>query len=470
VTTAPRPPLSLLGLAWPLIISFTLRSLLTAVDLPYASQLEDPDAAIAAIGLAFPLEFTFIACWVGASSALTSYLSRAMGERDAAKLEQLLRTARSIVVALAALFILGAGGCYAAAPYLDVAPAVRDNFRIYAPILLLGAATVGFWSILPDSLVKAHHDMKTTMLAGLTTGVTNLALNTLFVFGFGWGITGIAIATACGRFGGFLVSWLRCRTLEAARAAEWKDLPAPARPHAPLERPLVALLALAVPSALTYVLMGSENLFANWVLLSYAADEAEATACVAAYAIYHRATLLFLMPVIAVAVAVNPFVARAYGGGQLDQIKRGLRQGYLYALAYGLVFAFPLCLLVGEPLAAFLSKAETTKDLAALAVRYGVPLGVLTAGPFLLARPAFEAVQRGAPGLIMSALRYVVLAVPCGLLGIQLAGSAGHPPLVGLIAGLVSATAVVSLLISGWLLAMVRGLRAEEPNSAPSAG
>ncbi|MCA8925293.1 MAG: MATE family efflux transporter [Planctomycetes bacterium] len=456
---------SLLGLAWPLIISFTLRSLLTAVDLPYASRLEDPDAAIAAIGLAFPLEFTFIACWVGASSALTSYLSRAMGERDAARLEQLLATARTVVLALAGVFGLCAVGCYFAAPWLPVEDAVIANFQIYAPILLLGAATVGFWSILPDSLVKAHHDMKTTMLAGLTTGITNLVLNTLFVFGFGWGITGIAIATACGRLGGFLVSWTRCRTLEAQRAAEWASLDPSELGHAPLERPLSALLKLGVPSALTYVLMASESLFANWILVKSTSEQA-ATANMAAYAIYHRAGLLFLMPVIAVSVAVNPFVARAYGAGQLQRIGQSLRQGYLYAFGYAVGFALPLCWLVGEPLAQFLSKAEATKDLAALGIRYGVPFAALASGPMLLARPAFEAVQRGAPGLLMSALRYVVLAVPFGWVGVQLAIGQGRPPLVGLIGGLVAATAVVSVAITVWLVAMVRGLTPPGPRNA----
>ncbi|MEZ6187441.1 MAG: MATE family efflux transporter [Planctomycetota bacterium] len=463
MNSSPQSP-SLLGLAWPLIVSFTLRSLLTAVDLPYASRLEDPDAAIAAIGLAFPLEFTFIACWVGASAALTSYLSRAMGSKDPARLEQLLRTARRVVVVLAAAFALLAGACYLAAPHLPgVDDKVRANFQIYAPILLLGAATVGFWSVLPDSLVKAHHDMKTTMLAGLTTGVTNLALNTLFVFGFGWGITGIAIATACGRLGGFIVSWTRCRTLEAERARAWAALPPEQLQHQPLEHPLGALLKLGVPSALTYVLMASESLFANWILVHTAGEDA-ATANMAAYAIYHRAGLLFLMPVIAVSVAINPFVARAYGAGELERIGRGLRQGYLYAAAYGVAFALPVCWFVGAPLAEFLSKGPETVQLATWGVRYGVPLAVISAGPLVLARPAFEAVQRGFPGLIMSALRYVVLAVPGGWIGVQLALSQGQPPLLGLVGGLILATALVSIAITVWLVAMVRGL-----STAPSA-
>ena len=43
---------------------------------------------------------------------------------------------------------------------------------------VLGVATCGFWSILPDSIIKAHHDTTSTMVAGIISGVANLVLNT----------------------------------------------------------------------------------------------------------------------------------------------------------------------------------------------------------------------------------------------------------------------------------------------------
>ena len=89
---------TLLNLAWPLFISFSFRSLLGTIDLLCAGTLGD--SAVAAIGLFFPLEFMFIACWVGTSAALTSHLSRAMGERHDGRLRQLVKATAIIATGL----------------------------------------------------------------------------------------------------------------------------------------------------------------------------------------------------------------------------------------------------------------------------------------------------------------------------------------------------------------------------------
>lgn len=467
---------SLLQLSWPLVISFTARSLLTSIDLPYASRLPDADAALAAIGLSFPLEFAFIACWVGTSAALTSHLSRAMGERCERRIEQLRRTTLGIVVALAALFLALATGIALFADALlgdRVSPAVVSNFRVYAPVLLAGVALVGFWSTIPDSIVKAHHDTRSTMIAGLITGVGNLLLNTLFLFVFELGIFGIALATGLARAGSLSYALWRAHRLEEARRTRWakEGEGAAASPSAGvradgcLERPLRALLALAVPSALTFVLMGSENFAVNWILARYP----EATASIAAYAIYHRAVLLALMPIIATGVAVLPFAARHLGEGNLPEVERGLRQAFVLSVVYILCVVFPLCLGGGAALADFLAEGAATRGLVRFAVRYAVPLGALAAFPFVLCRPAFEAVQRGTPGLLMALLRYLVLSVPLGLFGAHIARQRGLDPFYGLAFGLIGGTAVVSLAFTGWLMHLFLDLRRRAGSPAHTA-
>ena len=81
---------SVMRLAWPLILSFWMRSLFNFVDAGFAATIGDE--AVAAIGLAYPLEFLLIACWVGTSTGMTSLLSRAMGAREGARVQQIIRT------------------------------------------------------------------------------------------------------------------------------------------------------------------------------------------------------------------------------------------------------------------------------------------------------------------------------------------------------------------------------------------
>ncbi|MGE0712654.1 MAG: MATE family efflux transporter [Planctomycetota bacterium] len=463
----------LLALSLPLVISFTIRALLGTVDLIYASQLPG-DSAVAAIGLFFPIEFTFIACWVGASAALTSYLSKAMGERHEGQLRQLLRTSLGIVAALSLLFLLIAAALWLLAPHLPrLKPAVVRDFQVYGSTALAGIACCAFWSVIPDSLIKAHHDTRSTMMAGLISGGLNVVLNTVFVYGVGWGIFGIGLATGLARLGSLVYALRRARTLEEARRAEWAAAPPPParkRRQRPgytvdglLNRPLAQLLALGVPSALTYVLMATEGLLVNGVL-TFLGDP---TAALAAYAVYHRAQLLALMPVVATGVAVLPFVARHVGERRFDQVRSELRAAFLVHLGYVLLVVTPACFLLAPVLAGGLAESPTTRELAGFAIRFGAPLAALCGLPFILCRPAFEALQRGAPGLAMAFVRYALLSGPLALAGAWAARRAGAEPFHGLIAGLVTGSGIVSLIFTLWLARTLRALGAPQ-GGAPS--
>ena len=65
-------------------------------------------------------------------------------------------------------------------------------------------------------------------------------------------------------------------------------------------------------------------------------------------------------------------------------------------------------------------------------------------------RPVFEAQNRGRPGLLMAALRYLVLTGPLAWAGMRGAEWLGAPVLLGLIAGLLAAAGASSALFLGW--------------------
>jgi Na+-driven multidrug efflux pump len=440
-------------MAAPLVLSFWMRSLFTFVDTAYAAILGD--AAVAAIGLSIPLEFLMIACWVGVSNGLTSNLSRAMGARQGERIEQLLAVTRRIAWALVPVFAAIAAGVYFGAGHLGLDPEVARLFAIYGGVLIGGSAFTAFWSILPDSIVKAHHDTRSTMWAGIWSNMINVGLNTLFLFAFGWGIFGIAFSTVLGRFGGLIYAVRKAGAHEAARKASGLDTSPDLDPA-----PLRSILALAVPGTLSYGLMALESSLVNWLL----ATQPDSTASIAAYGIYYRVLLLAVMPIIATSVAVLPFVARRFGEGDVAAIRRGLRHANLAAVAYCLFLVTPALLACGPALARLLAEAEVTAAMtrAALAL---CPLSCLVTIPFFLCRPAFEGLQRGRPGLVVAALRYLILTGPCALGGMILARGLGRPAFYGLLWGLILASAMASIVFQAWLGRTLRdlGRRALQP-------
>ncbi len=450
---------SILRMSAPLIVSFWMRSLFTFVDTAYAAYLGD--SAVAAIGFSIPLEFLLIACWVGVSTGLTSCLSRAMGAREGARIEQLLTVGRRITWSVIPIFALLALVLYFGAGRLGLEPETARLFAVYVGVLIGGSAFTAFWSIIPDSIVKAHHDTRSTMWAGIWSNVINIVLNTLFTFVFGWGVFGIALSTVLGRFGGLIYAQRRAAAHESSRKASGLDTVPTLDPH-----PFRSIMSLAIPSALTFGLMAVETSLVIWLLTG----QEHATSSIAAYGIYYRVLLFALMPIIAASVAVLPFVARRFGEGDLPSIRRDLRQVFLISAGYCIVIVTPALAFASPALARVLAESQVTADLTRVAL-WLCPLSCLVLVPFHLLRPAFEGMQRGWPGLVMAVLRYVVLAPPGALIGRDLALQIGVPAIHGIIVGLSCASAFSSLIFLTWMqralarLEVVRSTSQDDPES-----
>jgi len=431
-------------MAAPLIVSFWMRATVTFVDTIYAARVGD--SAVAAIGLAVPFEFLMIALWVGLSTGLTSGLSRAMGARQALRIEQYLSACWRMVGVMGPMFTLVGVGIWFLAPHLGLEQDTAHQFRIYGTVLLVGSAFSSFWSVIPDSLVKAHHDTRSTMWAGIWTNVLNVSLNTLFVFGFGWGVFGIALSTVLGRFGGLAYALMRAAAHERVRRSEaddWDREPDPA--------PYRAILGLAVPASLTFALMALESAVVNGLL----AHMERATEAIAAYSIYYRTVLFCLQPVIATAVAMLPYAARRIGRDDVAGVRRGLREAGLATTVYTLGIVGPAVWVLGPWLSHQLTESAITARYTLFALRM-VPLTCLAGAPFLLSRPVFEAMNRGRPGLVMAMIRYVVLTGPLAWAGMAVARRMDWGAMYGLIGGLVVAAATASTIFSWWLALSLR--------------
>jgi Na+-driven multidrug efflux pump len=438
----------------PLVLSFGMRSLFTFVDIAFAATLGD--AAIAAVGgLSFPYEILMIACWVGVSTGLTSNLSQAMGRRQGARIEQILSVSRKIVLALVPLFSVVALSIYFGAYHMGLEPQLARQFSIYGAVLIGGSAFTAFWSIIPDSIVKAHHDTKSTMWAGIWSNLINVGLNALFLFVFHWGVFGIALSTVLGRFGGLMYALRKAGQHEATRKASGLDTDETLDP-----RPMRSFMSLALPSALTYGLMAVETGLVNWLL----ARQPGATESIAAYGIYSRVLQFAVMPIIAAAVAVLPYVARRFGEGNIPAIRHGMRQITLAAVVYSAGIVTPVMIFGGPRLARVLAESPLTAELGTVALAL-CPLACLAMIPFTLCRPAFEGLQRGRPGLTMAVLRYAVLTIPCAFAGMRAARAFGRPALYGLLSGLIVASGIASTVFFIWMRRFLHRLEAEGASS-----
>lgn len=428
-------------MAVPLVISFTLRQAFGMVDLVYARFLGDA-SGVAAIGLFIPFQEVYIALWVGLSAGFTASLANAFGHRDEARIRDLKRTMLRIQGVLVPLLASGGVVLWTVLPGFDLEPGLLDAFRVYGTTLLIGLPLTGFWSIYPDSIVKAHYDTRSTMLAGIFATATNVTLNTLFVFGFGWGIFGIAFATVLSRLVALTYALTRARWHERRRHAEagWSQEPVRAWPRA-----LPTMLALALPASLTFALTSAENSLVNGLLTTLP----DATVALASYGVYYNLLRLACMPAVAASVATLPFVARMVPEGHHARVRFDIKLVLAIAAGFGLLFTVPVGVLFPDQVAAFFVGEKATEALGEPITREVLrllPIAALAGMPFLLLRPIFEGLHRPRLGVIVSLFRFVLLSWPCVLGGRAIAESVGAPATLGIVCGLVTAMGSASLL------------------------
>lgn len=398
----------LLPLALPLVISFWLRSAFAWVDTIFASFLHDEtygaigDASIAAIGLTLPLDFLLTALWVGTSNGVTARLAAAIGAGRGEEVEQIKKATVKIIFGLAAFALVIAWFIWSFTDRIGLDSVVAGQFKIYATVMMLGSALTSFWSILPDSIVKAHYDTRSTMWAGLCSSVTNLVLNAFFLFVLEWGIFGIAFSTVLGRIAGLLYASSRARRHEDKRRQDIKQN-TPGLSSSPVR----SILLIAIPSSVTFVLMGVESLAVNGILK----NTSEAVSNLAAWSLFDRTTRFLIMPIIAAGVALLPLVARLQGEKRFKAIGFELLSGVKLSALYATLIVFPLVLFFGDLIAITLTDASTTQQ-AAIQLMHFVPIAVFVIAPFILTRATFDGLQRPRPGLAAAFLRTFLFVIP----------------------------------------------------------
>ena len=202
-------------LAWPLILSNLSIPLLGVVDTAVVGHLPSPHylgaVAIGAVTLNV-VYFVFGFLRMGT----TGLTAQAFGRGDQAECFGWL--ARGILLALliAALLGLLAGPLIAAALRLfDPGARVEGELETYLAIRLLGAPAALVTMVLLGWLLGLQN-ARGPMLLLISTNGLNIALDLLFVLGFGWAVAGVAWATVGAEYSGLALGlWLARRSLAA---------------------------------------------------------------------------------------------------------------------------------------------------------------------------------------------------------------------------------------------------------------
>ena len=279
--------------------------------------------ALAGQTLIVPLLFVLFALINGLGSGITVLVAQAIGRRDGASAERVAGASIAVGMTFGTVFLaagllsgrwliawLGGTG--------DVATAAWDYFSV----LSLGAPLF-FTSGMLRYVLSGEGDTRTPMVMLALATVLNIALDPLFIFTFGLGIKGAAVATLVAQSVSLATfMWLllvRRRNLIRLHTAHL----------IPKLATLSAVLRIGLPASLSQVLMAVAVAFLNRIIASFGEIG------LAGFGVGSRIDGLAVMPTMGLAAGAVTVIGMFAGAGRVDLV----RSTAAYVMRWGAIGA-----------------------------------------------------------------------------------------------------------------------------------
>lgn len=396
----------LFHMTWPMIFGVVSLMGFQLVDSVFISMLGTE--SLAALGFTVPVNQLFIGVQVGIGIGTTALISRALGAGDtgyAKRLGGLVAGVGGLIMLTLCLLIWGMRH-----PLLNALGADSHLIPLISQywIAWLVSAWVGSMLYFAYSISRANGDTRLPGLLMVITSLINLVLDPLFIFTFGWGLPGAALATLAAFGTGALIMFWRLRQ------RKWLLLDPQQLPLLPALRELGSISA---PAMLSQLMPGMAAMLATTLIASFGAS------AVAAWALGTRLEFFSIVVVLALTMSMPPMVGRFLGAGELDQAQRLVRLAVRFVMGLQLIVAL-VWLLVSGLLPRLLAPDP---EVASLLQTYLLlaPLSYGALGVCMIMVSVCNALGMPLRAVLISSLRLFACYLPALWLGAQLAGMSG---------------------------------------------
>ncbi|AMK13781.1 MATE efflux family protein [methanogenic archaeon mixed culture ISO4-G1] len=324
-----NPKGALIAMAVPVMIANLIQSINNIVDTVWLTSLGVE--AQAAVNVIFPLFFLTIGFGNGIGVGASQALARRIGAMDRKGANEVAAQAfvmtLIISILLTVVFVLFAYDliCYSGgASNIDACMEYAIPIFIGITPILMG----GMFS----ALLRSEGAAKRSMYIHVLGVIFNMILDPVFIFGFGMGISGAAIATVISM------------TVPIAISIFWYFGNQSTFVRIPLKgfrfnKGLVwDILRVGIPASMEIILMSVVIMVMNIIIESISPVDG-----VAIYGNGWKMMDLFFMPTMAIGFAIVPICAAALGAKKVYKI----REVYRIALGYGVVICLGIALVLG---------------------------------------------------------------------------------------------------------------------------
>ena len=393
----------------PCVFAQVVNLLYNIVDRIYIGNMPGTGAAaLGGLGLCAPI-LTLIAAFSSfVSGGGAPLAAKALGEGNEDRARKILNNGFLLLVFFSVT--LGLIAYFCAEPLLYLIGAGESNFGYaydYLSVYLIGTLFVQLATGL-NTFLTAQGKSTTAMLSVLIGAILNIALDPLFIFTFGMGVSGAAIATVISQCASacFVVGALLSRKLTV-------------RLNFKAMRPDIRIIGnIAALGVASFVMSATESVI-GFVLngrLKYYGDKTQTggDTYVSVLAVLQSAMMLITTPITGFTQGVTPILSFNYGAKH----KARLKKCYFFTLA--VCFGWCSLLAIFMMCAPRLIGAMFTQDevVLALTAQY-LPVfvaGMLIFGIQRACQTTFVAITQAGISLFIAILRKIILLVPLAFL------------------------------------------------------
>ena len=383
----------------PLMLSLLINSLYNFVDSVFVSRVAED--ALTGVSLAAPVQIMVSALGLGNAVGLNAAISRALGEE---RRDKVRKTASAAIFLALCAWVLISVACLAgvrryfdwqSGGNADIAAYGRDYLTI---CMLFSLGQMGQWVF--DRFVIASGKSHLFLFTLSAASVTNLILDQVFIFGFGMGTRGAAIATVIGQHVGLLagifinIRWNKEIEFSFTLRPDWPSA--------------ATILRVGIPSTLVQVITSFVTVAMNSILLTFSST------AVAVYGVCSRMMGLCTVGVHGIDNGLIPIVAYNYGADKPDRVRQAVRWAMIYSGLFYLPFLLVLETAPGVVLELFNASAQM-KNIGLPAVRIMAAAWLISI-PNLVMASALQGLSLPWPSMSLTMLRQAALPVLLALI------------------------------------------------------
>lgn len=397
----------LVKMSLPAVISMLVQALYNIVDSMFVSSIPGEEGAIAleAVSIAFPFQTLFMAFAIGIGVGSASLISRHLGEGDKYSASKVASTGLVVSLIHCAIFmILGATVIRPLASLFTTDARTVDMVVKYLSVCLIFSAGV-FVDIFINKVNQAMGIMTIPMISQLIGAITNIILDPIFIFTFGLGVQGAAIATVVGQFAAMIFAIIAFVVKKADVSISLKYV----RMRGAT---LVNIYKIGLPTIMLNAVSSFTVMILNSMLKGFGYQSG-----VSILGVYFKVQSFVFMPCFGLNQGLLPVLAYNYGANNKKRFTHAYRLSMTVALGIMVFGTIVFQTMSGVILQAFKSISVDALMLAdAIRAFRIISASFLFAATNVINVTLFQSVGYGVNSMLLSIFRQVVLLIPIGLL------------------------------------------------------